>query len=268
MYIGSDVVLGLNCVCSILLTGAPDMSSGGDSGEPEMGSAACGGVGERVPRSRGVMGVLEGAVVRVSAFPPYSRAVVAVVVRVLPIEVDVVVLHLSGGSFWRRLPRGHVVQYICDYWGEVPLPLSEGGLLWEFDEEHDVDVSRGGVSAWGPVGVGGVSGGRGDVQHRSGQLVSSHVRVDGESFRASCYRNMVRLLSRSRELGSEVRDRMRVDDMHCVGRLLVLAARRAGRTRLDEVLRQTLETMFEMEEIVGMNYRGVGESVSREGGEE
>ena len=140
--------------------------------------------------------------------------------------------------------------------------------MWEFDEEHDVDVSRGGVSAWGPVGVGVVSGGRGDVQHRSGQLVSSHVRVDGESFRASCYRNMVRLLSRSRELGSEVRDRMRVDDMHCVGRLLVLAARRAGRTRLDEVLRRTLETMFEMEEIVGMSYRGVGESVSREGGEE
>ena len=120
----------------------------------------------------------------------------------------------------------------------------------------------------GQRGVGGVSGGNRDVQHRSGRLASSRVRVDGESFRASCYRNMLRLLSRSREIGSEVRDHVRVDDMHCVGRLFVLAARRAGRTRLDEVLRRTLETMFEMEEVVGMNYRGVGEMLSGEGGED
>ena len=144
MYTGSDGVLGLKCVCSIILTGVQDMSSEGVSDEPEVVPAACGGVGVRAPGSRGVMGVLEGAVVRVSAFPPYSRAVIAVVVRVLPIEVDVVVLHLSGGSFWRRLPRGHVVQYVCDYWGEVPLPLSEGGLLWEFDEDYDAGVSRAG----------------------------------------------------------------------------------------------------------------------------
>ena len=44
-------------------------------------------------------------------------------------------LHLSGGSFWRRVPRDLVVQYVCDYWEEVPLPLSEGGLLWEFDDD-------------------------------------------------------------------------------------------------------------------------------------
>ena len=155
MYTGSDGVLGLKCVCSIILTGVQDMSSEGVSDEPEVFSDACGGgVGVRVPGSRGVMGVLEGAVVRVSAFPPYSRAVIAVVVRVLPVEVDVVVLHLSGGSFWRRLPRGHVVQYICDYWGEVPLPLSEGGLLWEFDEEYDAGVSREGVGTRGQGGEG------------------------------------------------------------------------------------------------------------------
>ena len=59
-----------------------------------------------------MIGVLEGAVVRLLAFPPYAQSVVAVVVRVLPLEVDVVVLHLSGGSFWRRVSRGHVVQYL------------------------------------------------------------------------------------------------------------------------------------------------------------
>ena len=258
MYILSDGVLGFGYMCVITPLGVQNMSSEVALDESDVFPDACRGVGVRASRSRGVMGVLEGAVVRLSAFPPYSRAVIAVVVRVLPVEVDVVVLHLSGGSFWRRLPRGHVVQYVCDYWGEVPLPLSEGGLLWEFDEEYDAGVSRDGVGTGGQGGVMGVSGGCRDALHRSGRLASSSVRVDGESFRASCYRNMVRLLSRSREIGSEVRDHVRVDDMHCVGRLFVLAARRAGRTRLDEVLRRTLETMFEMEEVVGMNYLGVG----------
>ena len=136
-------------MCVTILTGVQDMSFDGVSDESGVFPDACNGVDVRAPGSRGVMGVLEGAVVRVSAFPPYSRTVIAVVVRVLPVEVDVVVLHLSGGSFWRRLPRGRVVQYICDYWGEMPLPLSEGGLLWEFDEEYDAGVSREGVSAWG-----------------------------------------------------------------------------------------------------------------------
>ena len=62
----------------------------------------------------------------------------------------------------------------------------------------------------------------------------------------------MRLLLRSREVGTEVRDHVRVDDMHCVGRLFVLATRRAGRTRLDVPLVRTLETMFEMEEAMGM----------------
>ena len=116
--------------------------------------------------------------------------------------------------------------------------------------------------------MGSCEGGCRDVRHDSGRLVTSGVRVDGEGFRALCYRNMIRLLSWSREISSEVWDHVRVDDMHCVGRLFVLAAQRAGRPRLDGTLVRTLETMFEMEEAVGMNYRGIGEAlIGSKGGE-
>ena len=104
-------VLDFGCMCFIISIGVQDISSEVVQDESEVFPDACRGVGVCASGSRGVMGVLEGAVVRVSAFPPYSQAVIAVVVRVLPIEVDVVVLHLSGGSFWQRLPRGHVVQF-------------------------------------------------------------------------------------------------------------------------------------------------------------
>ena len=159
-----------------------------------------------------------------------------------------------------------MLQYLCEYWGEVPLPLSEGGLLWEFDEDVGVDgadmtdVGTGRESRFGE-GVGGAGG-----QRVGGHLVSSGVRVDGDGFRAMCYRNMMRLLTRSREVGSEVRDYLRVDDMHCVGRLFVLAARRAGRVSLDETLVRTLTTMFDMEESVGLSYHDVGRTGDVGGG--
>ena len=50
-----------------------------------------------------MIGVLEGAVVKILSFPPYTRPVITLVVRVLLLDVDVVVLHLLGGSFWRRV---------------------------------------------------------------------------------------------------------------------------------------------------------------------
>ena len=68
----------------------------------------------------------------------------------------------------------------------------------------------------------------------------------------------MRLLLRSSEVGTEVRDHVRVDDMHCVGRLFVLVARRARRAQLDVSLARTLETMFEMEEAVGVGDHGSG----------
>ena len=72
----------------------------------------------------------------------------------------------------------------------------------------------------------------------------------------------MRLLLRSREVGTEVRDHVRVDDMHCVGRLFVLAAQQAGSAWLDASLARTLETMFEIEEAVGVGDHGSGNVAS------
>ena len=95
---------------------------------------------------------LVGQVVYMEVYGPFLRRTLAVVVRVLALDVDVVALDLAGGSEWRRVPRGLVLRVLMRYDAEVPIPLEDGKLLWVFSDDYDSEDVPQGDPEGGPVG--------------------------------------------------------------------------------------------------------------------
>ena len=95
--------------------------------------------------------------------------------------------------------------------------------------------------------------------------------MDDPGFRAQCYGNMMLLLTQAAGVGRSVWGGLQLDDLHCVARLFVVAARRAGRVVWDTALSHMLRTLFDMEEVLYGGEVGSGdgpdvESVGSDGG--
>ena len=211
----------------------------------------------------GVLGVLDagdagvggnvvlsvGQVVELNVYGRFTGLSLGVIVRVLALEVDVVSLELEGSAEWRRLPRGLVLRVIAEYRGEVPFPLELGGLLWAFQDEFIAGDGRGGrVSSGSGRGVRdcGVFEGRGSRAGFGGGFQRGSV---DPGFRSQCYGNMMLLLTRAAGVG-RVGLGGYMDDLHCVARLFVVAARRAGRLVWDVSLSNMMRTLFDMEGVL------------------